>query len=252
MADNSKNSEVDALRHSLVDYLASSKYSDLVIRCKGQDFNVHKVVLCGQSKFFSKACDGEWKEGAEGVIDLKDDDVQVVEAMLQFLYATDYDSNKIVSPMLFNIRVYVLADKYDIEPLKKLAKAKFEKAMWSCWKMDDFPDAVAEVYGSTMPTDRSLRGPVAEVSYENLQQLLKDDGFGATLEQTVGFAADVIRLGAAEQKGQPAQGGNSALKKYLCPDCDRSWEGVLVPSRAEYCCLRCGDARSDWNKYVQR
>jgi len=40
---------------------SSSKYSDLVIRCEGQDFKVHKVVVCGQSDYFASICDGEWK-----------------------------------------------------------------------------------------------------------------------------------------------------------------------------------------------
>jgi hypothetical protein len=42
-------------------YFRSSKYSDLVIHCEDQKFKVHKVIVCGQSSFFSKACDGEWK-----------------------------------------------------------------------------------------------------------------------------------------------------------------------------------------------
>jgi hypothetical protein len=42
-------------------YFESSKYSDAIIRCKGQEFKVHKVVLCAQSKYFSKAFDGTWK-----------------------------------------------------------------------------------------------------------------------------------------------------------------------------------------------
>lgn len=68
----------DALRTSLKEYdivsdalwapdvntfsfLVSSKYSDLVVRCEGRDFKVHKVIVCGQSDFFSGICDGDWK-----------------------------------------------------------------------------------------------------------------------------------------------------------------------------------------------
>lgn len=39
----------------------SSKYSDLIIRCEDREFKVHRIVVCGQSKYFSKICDGDWK-----------------------------------------------------------------------------------------------------------------------------------------------------------------------------------------------
>ncbi|KAI9784670.1 MAG: hypothetical protein M1816_000786 [Peltula sp. TS41687] len=252
MADTETQKKVDPIRTGLKGYLTSSKYSDLIIRCGGQEFKVHKVILCGQSKFFDKACDAGWKEGAEGVIDLPEDDVAVVEAMLRFLYTADYDaaaggaapvdrssrseqagsgSNKrrrttrepsraltvtttastststttsttstpavtIVSPMLFHIRVYVTAEKYDIQPLKKLAKYKFANAIRTCWDMDDFPHAVAEVYsGENLPAaDRGLRDILVDVVHDHLEELLKKRGFLDVLEGTLGFAADAVRV----------------------------------------------------------
>lgn len=41
----------------------SSKYSDAVIRCGGHKFEVHRVVLCAQSRYFSNMFDGDWKAG---------------------------------------------------------------------------------------------------------------------------------------------------------------------------------------------
>lgn len=51
--------------------------------------------------------------------------------------------------MIFNARVYGIADKYDVPALKSQAKEKFEKVVETCWDMDDFPHAIAEVYSST-------------------------------------------------------------------------------------------------------
>ena len=42
-------------------HLNSSKYSDLIIRCEAQEFKVHKIIICGQSEYFSSICDGVWK-----------------------------------------------------------------------------------------------------------------------------------------------------------------------------------------------
>ncbi|KAF2106549.1 hypothetical protein BDV96DRAFT_590806 [Lophiotrema nucula] len=56
--------------------------------------------------------------------------------MLQFLYTFDYDSSgraeNSSSPMVFNVKVYSIADKYDIPALKSQAKHKFETTVGTC------------------------------------------------------------------------------------------------------------------------
>lgn len=41
--------------------LGSGKYSDLTLTCGSRSWKVHKGVLCLQSDFFAKACDGDFK-----------------------------------------------------------------------------------------------------------------------------------------------------------------------------------------------
>jgi BTB/POZ domain-containing protein len=40
--------------------LSSGKYSDLTVHCEDNTWKVHKLVMCTHSKFFVKACDGEF------------------------------------------------------------------------------------------------------------------------------------------------------------------------------------------------
>lgn len=44
------------LKNSLRSLRQSEKYSDLVILCGDQRFNVHKAIVCPRSSFFASAC----------------------------------------------------------------------------------------------------------------------------------------------------------------------------------------------------
>ncbi|KAL1847583.1 hypothetical protein Plec18170_008480 [Paecilomyces lecythidis] len=115
--------------------------------------------------------------------------------MLHFMYGIAYDSSGSeqgrVSPMLFDIRVYQVADKFDAPKLKEEAKEKFKRAVNKCWDMDDFPIAIEEAYRITTPADRGLRDPLVTVSVDNIDCLLKHENFKRVLAQTTGFAADI-------------------------------------------------------------
>jgi hypothetical protein len=39
----------------------STKYSDLILVCKGQEFPVHRAIVCPRSTFFDAACRGGFK-----------------------------------------------------------------------------------------------------------------------------------------------------------------------------------------------
>ena len=41
--------------------LESGRFSDLTIVCSGQEFKVHKTIVCMQSAFFMACCEGGFK-----------------------------------------------------------------------------------------------------------------------------------------------------------------------------------------------
>lgn len=164
--------------------------------------------------------------------------------MLHFMYTFDYtvsgNNQERASPMIFNVEVYSIADKYCILGLKTRAKKKFDKAVKTCWDMDDFAHAITEVYSSTPSTDRGLRDTIVEVARKNISTLLQKEDFRSVLEETVGFAADVAQL--------MEQSDSSPLEEFLCPNCEKTWEAFLQPG-TNYC-LRCGHKRTDWASQV--
>ncbi|KAI9863346.1 MAG: hypothetical protein M1813_003788 [Trichoglossum hirsutum] len=103
---------------SLASLLFNDKYSDLMITCGGRTFRAHRAIVCPQTAFFAKACDGSFKvpflsrpktsrlhrhtlltrphvqESISGVIDLPDDDPYILERFLQFLYTGTYEDGE--------------------------------------------------------------------------------------------------------------------------------------------------------------
>ncbi|KAJ8061745.1 hypothetical protein OCU04_009542 [Sclerotinia nivalis] len=81
---------------------STGKYSDLTIKCQGKEFKVHRAIVCPQSKPLAAAIDHGFKEATTGVINFEEDDPEIVEYMIKFLYVGTYKAlarmNKLTVP----------------------------------------------------------------------------------------------------------------------------------------------------------
>ncbi|KAK4901663.1 hypothetical protein LTR27_001435 [Elasticomyces elasticus] len=178
---------------------AHKKHADLTVICAERSWRVHKIILCAQSPFFAKACDGDFKasdldgpiEAETGVITLKEDDPSAVAAMLDYVYNFDYpddanhDNTESISPILFNLQVYVLADKYDIPHLGRIAESKFCQRANEDWKDAAFAEAAALVFIEDAGAAAELRWLVVELATLHSLGLSKDD-VGTRFQEVVG------------------------------------------------------------------
>ncbi|KAF2134739.1 hypothetical protein P153DRAFT_278928, partial [Dothidotthia symphoricarpi CBS 119687] len=81
--------------------LVSGEYSDLIITCGNNSYNVHKAIVCSLSSFFRTAekfavgkvslQHGQHQEAAEAKIDLPEDDPAVIELLMQYFYKFEYE-----------------------------------------------------------------------------------------------------------------------------------------------------------------
>ncbi|KAL2864416.1 BTB/POZ protein [Aspergillus lucknowensis] len=228
---------------SIQRYFHASTFSDLTIVTRDQKFEVHKLIICGQSEYFSRLFNHNWKEVTENVIQLEDDDPRAIEAIIHFMYGFNYDSSGSdqgqTSPMLFNVNVYQIGDKYGVPKLKEQAKEKFMVAIKACWEMDDFPVTITSTYSTTTPTDRGLRDLIISTCLEHLNKLLENDDFKQVLRETLGFAADLVQ----------SRGHHTSTTTYHCPNCGHDWS-VHSLGKVQYCPLCSYSA--DWKRNAKK
>ncbi|KAF2434943.1 hypothetical protein EJ08DRAFT_722179 [Tothia fuscella] len=186
MADQTDPPVTAGLQAAMKELFTNGKFSDLTVFCHEDKYFLHKSVLCTQSEFFAKACDGNFKEGKTGVIDLSEDDRFAIKAMLEFLYRCDYhyklpkpeESRISDSEMSLHVKVYAIADKYFISSLKNPALAKFKKCAESAFSsgvidVDDFTRVAQDAYQSTLATDQGLCDVVVRLTPKHLETLLE-------------------------------------------------------------------------------
>ncbi|MCJ1267283.1 hypothetical protein MMC22_007168 [Lobaria immixta] len=216
MAGN-QGGDADARNLSI---LQSGKYSDMTICCDKIEIRVHQAIVCPASDFFARAFDSDFKEAHTHVISLEDH-VDIVKMMLLYLYTHNYDdqvpsfeSYKTGGPgtgvafnadtpdaaveeacvrMTNNVRVYAIADKYDIPGLKKLAKTKFKDLASPAGLVLRCPAIIYEIYGTTPSEDHGLRGIVTNICVQNVKEIVRSNEWDDAMRTHVDFTIDLLR-----------------------------------------------------------
>ncbi|KXJ87419.1 hypothetical protein Micbo1qcDRAFT_178918 [Microdochium bolleyi] len=149
--------------------------ADCTIKCKGDEYRVHKSVLTAQGNYFANMFK-EMKENFTGVIVLDHEDRESVRCLIQFFYKYKYETDvqpfqvpdgmedPIERPEGFvgrcnqHVLVYALADKCQLDHFKRLVLGEFvndlaarEPHIW------DILLAIEPVYTLIPRRDRMLR-----------------------------------------------------------------------------------------------
>lgn len=242
-----------------------------MVICKDRTWNVHKLVVCTQSDFFSKACDGSFvvwmpsdvlmseykltlrQEAQENKITLSDDDSDVIDVMLRYLYHFDY-SDEIeggIPPLLLNLHLFAIADKYFIEPLQKLATEKFNRRAYEHWASDAFAETLETLFESSFAEGslETLRLIVLEVVKEHAKELFNNDAYGRFQMATVSapaFLFEYVKSITTEPSTKSTVARTSNLVWYKCPGMQCQKHAAVfgirntVPNNFKFNCpLRC-------------
>ena len=167
----------------------------------------------------------ELKEAQEKEIHLQDDDPELIESMLVYLYTAQYPSVEDFTWIqsnqeemhLYHPRLYAVADNYDVPALKTAIKASFAQDMIFVRENDghefsNMAKVIAAVYESTPDSDRGLRDTVQLLLAECQEKILGLKSIQPYLQKNQHFALDVLKNHCKDLAKQE-------VYKYWCRDC---------------------------------
>ncbi|KAH7169828.1 uncharacterized protein B0J16DRAFT_359145 [Fusarium flagelliforme] len=188
----------------LRDSLDNDSYADLTLISRAEQYSAHRVIVCPQSPVIAKKFRTQFQSTTQdpscdscGVtpryfFDFSQDDPQAVDCLVQYFYRQDYQSS-FCGPVIedtglgeaegassslpleqssiddsypiFHVKVYALAEFYNVPALKERALEKFNRVIQDNLQPYRFLDGAEEAYESTIPEDRGLRDAIVNFYY---------------------------------------------------------------------------------------
>lgn len=118
------------------------------------------------------------------------------------------------------VKVYIIADKYDITPLKLLSKKKYETLLPLHWNSNSFTESLRLIYYETPEGDRLLKDVAINFAGGKCRELMDRGEYVSFLKEDGEMAVEILR---------------ASLQKATNP--------LTEPSKVVPACVTCG--RSD-------
>ncbi|PVH98932.1 hypothetical protein DM02DRAFT_530236, partial [Periconia macrospinosa] len=205
------------------------KLTDLVLAHDAGKFSVHKIVVCPQSKVFYKACTGGFE-------------VSIAINLVTFFYRMDYNDDlpdgTNLSPLQLHVRMFALADQYDIPDLATVAAEKYSSECSASWVPADFLASIPDIYESTPACSRKLRDLACLSIRRHLPRLLEDESIAGLYRDTLVNNPDFARDLLASYVDNPLCGS--------CATCGPDQPMEALQTR----CKKCRKGNSSYCLYV--
>ncbi|KAK3636862.1 hypothetical protein LTR56_013973 [Elasticomyces elasticus] len=218
--------------------LSGGLFSDLVVICGNKSFNVHKNVLHAMSPVFRKMLTGEFKEAKQGSITLEHDEPDIIASMLHFFYnaeilsaataATAADQDTIKAEGSYMVKVYAIADKYDVPSLRHQATTQLAGALRLERKQTHLKELIATIRAIDEHTaDSTLWKIVIPEIIRDLGWLSQDNDFSVLLQEMPALTKALLTSTA---KGLEASNSKAAFAQdvvgYLETEADINYYGA--------------------------
>lgn len=131
--------------------------------------------------------------------------------------------------MLFDVRMYELADRFLIPTLKEVAKDRIIAAVGKLWE-STFAPVIGEIYRIPPTIGDGLRKVVTIAAHENIVKLMEKEDFLQVLREIPDFSLDLTRR--LVDGAKPTGGVQNGVK---CWRCNRTWRAMVLKALLVYC-----------------
>jgi hypothetical protein len=137
-----------------------------------------------------------YQENFTGVIHMQHLSHLELRYMVDFLYDSDYAETESCS-LETHIRMFALADQYEIAALGSLAVEKYYDRCMSSWSPEEFLVCIKDIYEATPDSVRALRDTACTIIQKHLPQILQDENISVfyekALDEAPEFAKDLLK-----------------------------------------------------------
>lgn len=111
--------------------------------------------------------------------------------MYHFDYNEEHNIESGVAPLILDISMIALAEKYLVQPLVALAREKFTARVFTEWDSDAFAQAIGEIYTSENGSVAAMKSVMIDTVQQHAQELFTDDKY-ASFQHMVKDAGDFL------------------------------------------------------------
>ena len=141
-----------------------------------------------------------------------DHEWQIVEKFLKYFYTHNFDDESVIvveSPsenppeaaLLIAVKMYIIADKYDVQKLKILAAEKYTAAVPRFSKSIFFISSLRLLYEETTEDDRMLKDVAIQEAACQTSHLLSQPEFLAMCSQRGEISLDILKAASSGGAG---------------------------------------------------
>ncbi|KAL9583195.1 MAG: hypothetical protein Q9212_002845 [Teloschistes hypoglaucus] len=205
-----------------------SQIFTITVGPEGKALTAHAAYL-SQSPVFERMCNSPFRESGTSTINLPEDEVKVIQAIIQYLYAGDFwgfgsaatlkategigkdvtvraSSCEKLAAAEDLATMYITADKYQIQDLNSLAITKLAAVIKCKERPVEFLKIALRIYDSVPDSDQAYRsffkssfGTTSNIEPKSkeLRSLIKDCIYGGGM-----LALDIVEIREAELKAE--------------------------------------------------
>ncbi|KAL7944206.1 BTB/POZ protein [Trichoderma barbatum] len=200
LSDGCDEQHSDALLWAVHKCFNSKLYADVRIHLGGFELPAHGIVLASQSDYFKKALESPMKEGIERKFEFGEGSMHAHWRLFEYIYKGEYSHDPAVAlssiaddeELLKDIRVYQLADYFQVEHLKIYALQNLKSRLENLWISENFVDCIRDVYESS-GIGCEMRMEIAKTARSHLEDLWAKKSFRELIREGGDFVIDVMK-----------------------------------------------------------